>query len=98
MVRTTEKKGLAMLSRCDGPACTRCGCCDSEIIKEPVALQTSKGDPWIVPGRAECGHCGLVFVWLHDEGKEEEKQAKWSPDMDSPVVKGAGIGATALRK
>jgi hypothetical protein len=45
------------LEECNGPACPKCGCRDSQILAYPqpgVAV-------WYGAGRARCKHCSFVF-------------------------------------
>lgn len=43
------------LDVCSGPECSRCGCRDSEILREAVP------GSWFSTGQARCRHCRLVF-------------------------------------
>jgi Zn ribbon nucleic-acid-binding protein len=48
----------------DGPPCTRCGCRDTDITREPSSVQDSTGtQSWPVPGAAKCNHCQRGFTF-----------------------------------
>jgi translation initiation factor 2 beta subunit (eIF-2beta)/eIF-5 len=60
-----------------GPACTKCGCADTTILKEPVEPE------WFPSGQAQCNCCGETFSYRNaeqdgadqaeDEGRRGEK-------------------------
>lgn len=50
------------LTRCDGPECRRCGCRQTKILAQPVS------GSWFSCGRAECQHCGKVFIFYELPG------------------------------
>ena len=45
-----------------GPACPRCGCEDSTVIKQPDQTKSV----WWGSGTAECNHCGQRYCFKPD--------------------------------
>ena len=65
-----------ILQRCDGPSCPRCGCRDTEILKDAPPMG------WWSTGRARCRHCARVFDFRResrDERRESRVESQGSP-------------------
>ena len=52
-----------MIERFDGTACTRCGCRDTETLREPSIVTASNGSAWPIKGCAICNHCRREFLY-----------------------------------
>lgn len=74
-----------ILERFDGPACPRCGCCDTRVSQEPQVVAAARPDApgWPVPGVAKCGHCGYRFSFQAE--KEEPERPVYAPKAKCPT-------------
>jgi transcription elongation factor Elf1 len=63
------------LDRADGPACPRCGCQDSEVVREPYVRETSPHvKTWAekqIRGLAYCRFCGAQFQFLPEDEDDD---------------------------
>ena len=53
-----------------GPECEKCGCADTEVIREP------NPDSWFASGQAQCNHCNRMFYFKGEEKKNGEEEKK----------------------
>jgi DNA-directed RNA polymerase subunit M/transcription elongation factor TFIIS len=78
----------ARLDLCEGPECPNCGCCDAEILREPVKVEETASRWWPI-GRARCRNCGSEFSF--DEIREPETrnsnlEIRNKPEMPKPKI------------
>lgn len=54
------------LDLCEGPACPRCGCTDTDILRRPAEPADVNPDglgTWFTDGRARCRNCNTEFCF-----------------------------------
>jgi len=65
-----------MMDVATGPACPRCGCKDTDVLRRP----TTESRSWFGAGEARCSHCRLRFHFHATTSPPIESQ---SPPIES---------------
>jgi transcription elongation factor Elf1 len=79
------------LDRIQGLECSRCGCQDVDVTREPP--ETPAGvKSWFALGRAVCRHCGLTFAFRKIAAAEPPP-----PESQTPVVEAQESPLDAIR-